>query len=308
MNWDRVRIFLAVARSGQILKAAGELRLNHATVGRQLTALEEELGVRLLERRSQGCSLTGAGEALLAAAERMESEALRVASQLTTIGEAVTGTVRIGAPDGLGNYVLAAELAGLAGRHPGLLVQLVPLPRTFSLSRREADIAITLERPEQGRLMVSKLTDYTLSLYATAGYLARTGPILRPGDLTDRLFVTHVEDFLYSRALDYAAALRRFIGARYECGSVIAQMEAVRAGHGVGILHDYAASRFPELVRVLPETRFLRSYWLVAHADTHDTRRIRLVSRHLAERMRTMSALFAQPGPEGLPGGDPAAG
>lgn len=297
MNWDRIRIFLAVARAGQILAAARELKLNHATVGRQITALERELGAKLLDRRNQGCVLTGAGEALLATAERAESEFLRLGSRLNSMEGAVSGTVRIGAPDGLGNYVLAGQLAGLAEQNPGLVIQLVPLPRTFSLSRREADLAVTLERPEQGRLIVTKLTDYTLSVYASEAYLARTGPVTRPAELSGRLFVTNVEDYVYSRALDYAASLRRVIGARYECGSVVAQMEAVRAGHGVGILHDYAAATFPELRRILPEVRFLRSYWLVSHPDTHDTQRVLLARRHIISGIRAEAARFVQPGP-----------
>jgi DNA-binding transcriptional LysR family regulator len=248
------------------------LRLNHATVARQLTALEKGLNVKLLERHTTGCTLTAAGEALVAAAERAESEFLKVGASIGGASEAITGTVRVGAPDGLGNYFLADRLGALAARHPGLIIQLVPLPRTFSLSRREADIAITLDRPKQGRLILSKLTDYTLSVYATETYLSREGPIGNQSDLAGRLFVTHVEDFVYSRALDYASALGRLMSRRYECGSVVAQMEAVRSGHGVGILHDYAARRYPELKRLLPEVRFVRNYWLLSHPDTHETR------------------------------------
>ena len=292
MDWERVRIFLEVARAGQILKASKALRLNHATVARQLTALEKSLDARLLERHTSGCTLTGAGEALVAAAERAESEFLKVGSRIAGSSEALTGTVRVGAPDGLGNYFLAEHLGALAAEHPGLVIQLVPLPRTFSLSRREADIAITLDRPEQGRLILSKLTDYTLSVYAADSYLAREGAIKSQADLAGRLFVTHVEDFVYSRALDYAATLGRLMSRRYECGSVVAQMEAVRAGHGVGILHDYAAQRFPELRRLLPEVRFVRCYWLTSHPDTHGTRRVQEVHRFIAASVKAAKASF----------------
>jgi DNA-binding transcriptional LysR family regulator len=120
----------------------------------------------------------------------------------------------------LGNYFLASQLGALAARHPDLLIQLVPLPRTFSLSRREADIAITLDRPKQGRLIVKKPTDYTLSVYGAESYLKRLGPIRKQADLAGHLFVTHVEDFVYSRALDYASALGKFMNRHYECGSV----------------------------------------------------------------------------------------
>jgi DNA-binding transcriptional LysR family regulator len=292
MNWDHIRIFLAVARSGQLLGAARRLGLNHATVGRQLTILEDAFGTRLVERQTQGCTLTAAGEALLVAAEKAESEFLRVGSLVSGNTAAISGTVRVGAPDGLGNYFLSHELGALAAQHPDLVVQLVPLPRTFSLSRREADIVVTLDRPVQGRLMVRKLTDYTLSVYAAQSYLDDTGVIESEDDLVGRLFVTHVDDLVYSRALDYAETLGRLMSRRFECGSVVAQMEAVRAGHGVGILHDYAARQFPELRRLLPGTRFTRSYWLVSHPDTHNTRRVAAVADHITGRVRAERASF----------------
>ncbi|MBH0236629.1 LysR family transcriptional regulator [Methylobrevis albus] len=292
MDWDDARIFLAVARTGQILGAARRLGLNHATVARRLDRLEEAMKAKLVERHTTGCTLTPAGETLLTAAERAESEFLKAGAALAGTTAGIDGTVRIGAPDGLGNYFLAAELGKLAARHPDLLVQLVPLPRTFSLSRREADVVITLDRPTSGRLMVKKLTDYSLSVYASADYLAATPPIRGEADLAGRLFVTQVEDLVYSRALDYAAALGRLTGRRFECGSVVGQVEAVRAGVGIGILHDYAAARHPELVRLVPEIRFRRSYWLISHPDTRETRRVAAVIEHVSERVRAEREAF----------------
>lgn len=292
MDWEKVRVFLEVARAGQISRAAKNLRLSHTTVARQLTALESSLNARLLERNTSGCALTAGGEALLAAAERAESEFLRVGSSIGPATEELAGTVRVGAPDGLGNYFLAGQLGALAARHPGLVIQLVPLPRTFSLSRREADIAITLERPEQGRLIRSKLADYTLSVYAANSYLEREGRINDRADLAGRLFVTQVEDLIYSPALAYTATLGRLMSRRYECGSVVAQLEAVRSGHGIGILHDYAARRYQELERLLPEVRFVRSYWLVSHPDTHELRRVQEVRRFITSAIRATQFSF----------------
>ena len=283
MEWDRVRIFLAVARSGQMLAAAKSLGLNHATVGRQITALEEELQTKLLERHVNGCTLTAAGEAMLAAAEKVESELLQFESGLSGNIGTIRGTVRVGAPDGLGNYFLAPRLAELSARHSDLLIQLVPLPRSFSLSRREADIVITLDRPAQGNLIIQKLTDYTLSLYASQDYLAINPPISGPEDLRQHLFVTYVDDLIYTPALDYGRELAASMPRRFECGSVVGQMEAVRAGNGVAILHDYVALQVPNLKRVLPELQFTRSYWLISHPDTHRSYRVSEVRRHIAE-------------------------
>jgi DNA-binding transcriptional LysR family regulator len=301
MEWDRVRVFLAVARSGQMLAAARNLGLNHATVGRQITALEEELQAKLLERHVNGCTLTAAGEAMLATAEKVESEFLQFESGLSGNIDAIRGTVRVGAPDGLGNYFLAPKLAELAARHSDLLIQLVPLPRSFSLSRREADIVITLERPAHGNLIVQKLTDYTLSLYASEDYLHHNAPIREAVDLRQHLFITYVDDLLYTPALDYGRELAAAMPRRFECGSMVGQMEAVRAGTGVAILHDYAAQRVNGLTRILPELQFVRSYWLVSHPDTHRAHRVAEVRRHISEAVAASRDKFSPWGAKAQP-------
>ncbi|MBL8581545.1 MAG: LysR family transcriptional regulator, partial [Rhizobiaceae bacterium] len=170
MNWDDVRIFLAVARAGQILGAAKRLDLNHATVSRRIAALEEALRAKLFRRLTTGSELTAAGERFLAIAERMEADMIAARAEVAGEGDAVSGTVRIGAPDGFGVAFLAPRLGQLTAQHPELRIQLVPVPRSFSLSRREADIAITVERPTEGRLVAVKLVDYSLGLYASRAY------------------------------------------------------------------------------------------------------------------------------------------
>ena len=292
MDWDHLRIFLAVARAGQMLAAARQLGLDHATVGRRLGALEAGLGTKLLERRTTGSELTPAGERLLAHAERIETEMLQAQAALGNVDLALAGTVRIGAPDGFGTYFLAPRLGRLAEEHLGLNIQLAPLPRSFSLPKREVDIAVTLQRPAEGRLVARKLTDYTLGVYAARDYLERTGAIDSLKDLNGRLLVTYVADLVYSPALDYFEAFREVEARRLECASVVGQMEAVRAGAGVGILHDYAALGHEGLVRVLPELSFRRSYWLVTHADIHDLRRIRIVEDFIAGAVREERAGF----------------
>ena len=292
MNWDHIRIFLAVARTGQFLAAARQLRIDHTTVGRRIGKLEEDLAARLFERRTDGCVLTSAGERLLAVAERMESEILTGAELLEREEVSLTGTVRVGAPDGVGSYFLAPRLAALAQRHPELTVQLVPLPRSFSLSRREADIAVTIERPTEGRLIVSKLVDYGVSLYAASEYLTQAGPVDNAEDLAERTLITYVDDLMYSQALDYTKMLDRPPTRQFECASVVGQVEAVRAATGVGLLHDHIARRYPELVRVLPEIGAQRSYWLVSHADVRDLARVATLWDFIITEMRSARRSF----------------
>lgn len=202
------------------------------------------------------------------------------------------GTVRIGAPDGLGNAFLAAELAALPALHPDLVVELVPLPRAFSLSRREADIAIALDRPTEGRLVLSRLTDYTLSVYASRAYLDAYGEPVRREDLVAHTVIAGVDDYAYASALDYGAALGGAARAVFRCASVVGQMAAIRAGAGVGILHDFAAVDCGDLVRILPDIVFRRSYWMMAHPDTHAIGRVAACRAFIVQRFREERARF----------------
>ncbi len=303
MNWDHARVFLAVARDGQMLAAARKLGLDHATVTRRLNALEADLGAKVFERSPGGCVLTTAGEQLLAIAERVESEMVKAQSLLGNADLRLSGTVRVGAPDGLGTYFLAARLGQFAALHPELLIQLVPLPQTFSLSKREADIAIVLDRPRSGRLIGRKLSAYTLSVYAARAHLEQHGAIATTADLADRLAVTYVQDLTYSPGLDYMEALTDLCARRFECASVVGQMEAIRAGVGVGILHDYAAAAYPDLVRLLPALRFERSYWIAVHADMRGLRRIEEVERFIAAEVQAARRAFVAAPAEAIPTG-----
>jgi DNA-binding transcriptional LysR family regulator len=293
MDWDHTRIFLAVARSGQFLAAARHLHIDHATVSRRISQLETSLGTRLFDRHTQGCLLTPAGEHLLASAERVEAEILRVQADFARADPQISGTVRIGAPDGFGNLFLSARLGILMQRHPQLTLQLVPVSRSFSLSKREADIAISIDEPERGRLYVRKLTDYTLRHYASAAYLARHGVPKQPEALKNHTLATYVQDLLFSPALNFVASHFDAQQKRFECASAIGQIEAVRAGAGIGILHDYLVRDDQDFMPVLPELVFNRAYWIVTHADMRDMLRVKTVVEFIIEQVGQARHLFA---------------
>ncbi len=292
MNWDDVRMFLAVARTGQLLSASRRLGVNHATLSRRVAALEKEMKTRLLVRRTNGCDLTAEGEVFLHAAERMETEMLAAQEKIGRIDAAVAGTVRIGAPDGFGVSFLAPRLGKLTARHPELKIQLVPVPRSFSLSQREADIAITLERPDQGRLVSSKLTDYTLGLYASRGYLAERGAPKDVEGLKDHRRIGYVEDLLFTASLDFTGEVMRNWNAAFEISSATGQTEAVRSGAGIGILHNYIARQDPDLVRILPDTTIRRAYWTTFHESARDLARVRTVTAFVQELVESEQSIF----------------
>lgn len=292
MNWDDVRIFLAVARTGQILAASKRLGLNHATLSRRLTSLEEALKTRLFIRRTNGCELTAEGAVFLVSAERMETEMLAAQANLGHTDTAIAGTVRVGAPDGFGVSFLAPRMGRLIERHPELKIQLVPVPRSFSLSQREADIAITLERPEQGRLVSSKLTDYTLGLYASRDYLAQHGKPEDVDALKAHPRIGYVEDLIFTAYLNFSGEVMRSWDAGFEISTAIGQTEAVRSGAGIGILHDYIARQYQELVRILPEVSIRRAYWTTYHESARDLVRVRSVIDFLQELVDEERQIF----------------
>ncbi|MBN8528287.1 MAG: LysR family transcriptional regulator [Caulobacterales bacterium] len=292
-NWNDLRAFLAVARTTRLTTAAARLGMDHTTIGRRIAALETGLGARLFDRSPQGYALTPHGERLMPAAERIESLTLTAAADLGEADQAVTGVVRIGAPEGFGSYVLAPLMAPLAERHPGLDIQLVAISGVLSLSKREADIAVTLSAPREGRLVSRKLTDYGLSLYAAPAYLDARPPIRTRADMAGQRFVGYIEDLLYSPELDYMQAPDVDIHVSVQSSNLIAQLQATLAGAGLCVLPDFIAVRQPGLVRVLPETVHLeRSLWLVVHADLKNLARIRVVTDMIVASVRADRDLF----------------
>ncbi len=205
---------------------------------------------------------------------------------------AIAGTVRVGAPDGFGVSFLAPRIGRLIERHPELKIQLVPVPRSFSLSQREADIAITLERPEQGRLVSSKLTDYTLGLYASRGYAEQNGLPDNNEALKQHRRIGYVEDLLFSQSLNFTGEVMRNWSAGFEISSATGQTEAVRSGAGIGILHDYIARQYDELVRILPDVSIRRAYWTTYHESARDLVRVRTVADFLQELVGAERQIF----------------
>jgi DNA-binding transcriptional LysR family regulator len=278
LDWDDVRVFLAVARGGSLSAAARLLRVNHATVSRRLLNLEQRTGSSpLFERSRSGYGLTAVGRLAFAKAEEMEAaaEGLKHATQA---GEELRGPVRVSATATVAEHLLVEPLAALALREPGLELHLSAEDRNVSLSRGEADIAIRLGRPVSGDALARTVAELTYHIYATPHYLGSTPSSSR------RLIG-------YSEAVSTSApGVRRLeelagtTGFALRCPTLTAQAKAASAGAGMALLPLYLAERHDGLVRVgeKAEPAWRHPVCLVVRSDVRRVGRVRFVADHLA--------------------------
>ncbi|BCK75923.1 transcriptional regulator LysR [Acetobacter aceti NRIC 0242] len=294
LDWRDLQYFLAVSRGGALSVAARELGVEHTTVARRIQSLEQTMDATLFERHPRGYRLTRQGEQLLAGVEAMEREAQEVAFGA---GGGLSGTVRISALEGFGNFFLAPRIGALLEANPDLTVEMVTIQQIVSLSRRQADLAIGLTRPSGDRFHTEELTDYRLFIYASPDYLRRHGPVRSRGDLADHIFAGYVDELVFSPALDYLAEVgidSRQV--RIQNSSIQAQKAAVQAGLCLGVLPAFVAESTPGLVRVLPEEiSLLRTYWLITRGDEAGSSRLGHLCRVLRNETRAAQALFLPP-------------
>jgi len=290
-DWNDLRFFLELQRSGRLLTAAKRLGTTHSTVARHIETIEGCLGTALFVQHAQGYELTPAGQALLKHAEAMENVALLAQEEIT---QSITplGKIRLGVTEGIGILFFTPQLNALFSRYPGLEVELVAVPRFVSILNREADISIHLERPDADVLITRKLTDYRLALYASRAYL-ESAPLIRSrDDLAQHAWIGYVDDLLFSKELLFLNSFCRHPKVMFRSTSVIAQQQAARAGLGIAVLPNYMARQDPDLVRVLPGEALQRSYWISTRRELHKSVRLRVVWDYLLALCAQKQALL----------------
>jgi len=293
LNSDQIGAFLAVMREGNCVAAARRLRLDHSTVSRRLASLEAQLGTRLFDRSPRGLAPTAAASAFLAHAERIERELIMAADAVSQRDAPITGTVRVATPEIFGSGFLAPLIPELSSRHPELVIELVPESRATSLSKREADIAIAVRRPVDGRLFSRKLTDYRLGLYAAPSYLETFGKPASIDALSDHRFISYVDDLVEVPELLVLGGMDLKGMVVFRASTSAAQIAAAAAGTGLAMLHHLAARDDRRLVPILAsEVEANRSYWLVVHADLRQLPRVRAVADFLVETVSRERARF----------------
>jgi DNA-binding transcriptional LysR family regulator len=287
LRWDDLKVFLQVARLNSLSNAGRALKMDPATVGRRVQRLEEDLTARLFTKSPQGYDLTDAGQRLMTHASMMEQSLLAAESEVKGQSNVLSGSIRIGAPDGSANYLLPQVCAEIVDENPGLEVQLVALPRVFNLSKREADMAVTVSPPQAGRLTVQRITDYHLHLAASEEYLKAHPPITKLADLKDHRMIGYISDLIFDQELDYMGDAGKDLQPDLTSNSFSVQLNWARRGAGVCIVHDFAIPTFPEVKKILTDQLSLkRSFYLIRHKDDQRVERLNRFAEVFAKKIR----------------------
>lgn len=300
MNWDDLRFFLEVARTQRISTAGVRLGVEHTTVARRIRQLESSLNTVLFEKsRALGFTLTPAGNDLLRHVEKMESLLLNATEEVGSLGDSLSGHVKIAATEGFGSFVLTTIAMQFQEQYPGITLDVMPFQRVVSLSKRETDIVISIERPARGPYVGGKLGDYALKLYATHEYLEKAPPLQTPDDLSQHRFIAYIDELVISNQLRYVEDMIPTEKIVFRSNSVVAQMRACLQGTALAILPCFMAQGQPRLVSVLDtEMTLTRSFWMYYHEDLKNLKRIELFTRYIKQVMDQNKAFMMGKSPQ----------
>lgn len=286
-NWNDLTYFLELARQSRLMPAARRLRVDHTTVSRRIAELEKDLSVKLFDRKPDGFVLTEQGHRLFAIAERIELEAGEIQESIRAAPSAPTGRVRVASMEGIGAFYLAERFAELAEREPGIVVELVTERHLINLTKREADISISFVPLSGQRLVMRKVGQFRLALYAAPDYIRRRGLPQTVDDLPAHMFVDYVEDLVAIQPVHWLLDVLEPANVAFRSTSMHAQQNAIARGAGIGLLPLFSAKSNPRLIPVLAdEVQVMRDVYVGAHEDLEFMGRVKMVLRHLTDMFK----------------------
>lgn len=285
-DWNQARAFLATAEHGSLSRAAKVLHTTQPTVGRQVAALEDALGVALFERVGRGLTLTPSGAAVLDAMQPMAGAATRASLVAAGRNEQIAGRVAISVSDATAVYLMPGIIAELTERAPEVEVELIVTNSLSDLLRREADIALRHVRPREAELVARRLRDTMGYFYASPAFIRRYGHPRSVADAADMPFIGMARpEIMVSELAKYGIALRPE-NFRLFSETSVAGWEMARRGLGIGTMSESVAEQAPEMKRVLQDVPAIPiETWLTTHRELRMSKRIRVVFEFLAEAL-----------------------
>jgi DNA-binding transcriptional LysR family regulator len=255
MDWDKLRIFHAVADAGSLTHAGDTLHLSQSAVSRQVRALEESLHTTLFHRHARGLILTEQGELLFDATSAMIKRLDAAAARIRDSEDEVFGELRVTTTIGFGTLWLAPRLPKLYERYPDLKIDLMLEERVLDLPMREADVAIRMKEPSQADLIRKRLMSVRMRLYASPGYIKQRGIPLKPEDLSDhRLICQNTKSAQVGASASLVQQLLSHnVSSLLTVNNYFGVLQAVIHDLGIGVLPDYIVDESSKLERVLPD-------------------------------------------------------
>lgn len=283
MNWDDLRFLVEVGRSATLAAAARHLKVDQTTVARRLRALEDALGTPLFERSDGHWRPTGVGADVLERAMRIEEDVAGLARLAEAGAQAVSGVVRLTAVGAIVGDYLVPRLPGLYARHPELVVELIASNDNLNVSRREADIAIRLARPESGDFLIRKLADVGFAVYGPA----------QPDPTRSDDWVTYDDELAHTPEMRWLAGKLAGGRVRLRSNKLAGLLGAVAVGIGRAVLPCFLADATPGLVRESgPQPVLSRDLWLLVHPDARRLPRVAAVADWLGECFEADAGAF----------------
>ena len=283
-DWTLVRSFLAALEHGSLLGAARALQSSQPTIGRHIAELESQLGVVLFERTGRGLKPLAMALKLAESARAMELGAHQLQRNVSSLDDAVSGTVRITASQPVACVLLPPLLTRMKQKLPGIQIELVSSNEVSNLLRREADIAVRMVQPDQTSLVVKRIGKVTIGAYAHRDYLTRAGTPREPSELLKHSLIgsDKNEDILRGfAALGYPVTREQF---GFRTDDLMLHWHAVRSGLGIGFVADYVARNDPNVIAVVPMLKIpALPVWLAVHREIRTSKRIRAVYDFLGE-------------------------
>ncbi|MCG8435736.1 MAG: LysR family transcriptional regulator [Gammaproteobacteria bacterium] len=288
MDWDDLRFFLAVARAKSLRRAASDLQVNHTTVSRRINGFEKHLRVRLFDRLPSGYELTEAGEDLLYTAASIEEDVLAAERRVLGQDARLTGEIRFTLPDFWMTELLLPAISEFAQQYPGVDLEIISSYELFNLTRREADVALRVTRKPPEHLIGRRLASQHKALYASREYLEKND-LSKP---TNDVYWVGWDDVTphpkWARETPYP-----HIPVKHRLNHPWAQLHAVKAGLGVGVLPCLLADKEPDLERLPPGiTEPVADIWLLTHPDLRYTMRIRTFMDCIASTIKANQDLI----------------
>jgi DNA-binding transcriptional LysR family regulator len=294
LNWDDLRIFLAVARLGNLSKAARKLHIDQSTVSRRIAQLEYTLGASLFERSHIGLALNSFGEQLLESAQSMDNGFAALSASLDQQSSALQGPVRIGTMEGIASLYLSSRLVDFNRDYPGVTVELVTSTQQLYVTRREADVFLGFFKPHGKGLDAEHMGRFSLHLYAADSYLEQYGEPGNAEELAQHRFVGYIDDLIQIDAVRWLEDAVEKPNLVFQSSSMLAQMFAAAAGAGIVLLPSFADAQRFGLRRLLSdEIHVTRDLWLSVHRELRYVPRVKAAVNFL-ENLLLKDPLFAQ--------------